>query len=427
MTLDDKAITVRQSNSLIEASYRIASTGEGRLIRALIAQIQPNDEDFKLYRVSVSDFARLFNITGESAYEQIKKAADDLTSRKIKVERGKSWLFMNWLSSAEYIHGSGYVELCFDKKLKPYLLQLKGYFTQYELESIVSFKSVHSMRIYELLKMEQFKAEKNGQFKRDFDYSDLRNLIGLEETEYALFADFRRFVVEIAVREINSASNLFISQVDYPKTGRKVSHIVFHCEPARQIRLDVDGPEPVIEAVEKGKEHPDDVRELLAMGISESSAYKWRKKYGVKRLTRSLAYTRAMQKAGKIHSSLTGFLARAIADDLGNFWEEEEKARTDRAREEHKKAKAKQDEETVRKASEKEQREKRLQEFLSLPEEEKNKIRTLYVSNASAVVRSVWEKACFVNPDAPETDKRVLVSFLAFFSKLMEPTGNGEQ
>ena len=68
MSIDDKSLTVRQSNSLIDASYRIASVGEGRLIRALIAQISPSDEDFKLYRVSVTDFARLFDITGEAAY-----------------------------------------------------------------------------------------------------------------------------------------------------------------------------------------------------------------------------------------------------------------------------------------------------------------------------------------------------------------------
>jgi plasmid replication initiation protein len=392
MSIDDKSLTVRQSNSLIDASYRIASVGEGRLIRALIAQISPSDEDFKLYRVSVADFARLFDITGEAAYEQIKKAADELTSRKIKIEKGKSWLFMNWLSSAEYVQGSGYVELCFDKKLKPYLLQLKGYFTQYELENVVSFKSAYSIRIFELLKAEQFKAARNGHFKRIFHYEELRGSIGIETAEYALFADFRRYVIEIAVREINASSNLEIVQVDYPKTGRKITHIVFHCEPARQTRLNVDEPPPVLEAVEQSREIPEDVRDLVAMGIDEGTAYKWRKKYGVIRLTRNLAYTRAMQKAGKIRDSLTGFLARAIADNLGSAWEEEHKEKQERH-------KANEQAETLKQAEEQqkaqEQRawiESTLARFATLSDDRKNELRAAYAASLSDITRKSFDK-----------------------------------
>ena len=392
MSIDDKALTVRQSNSLIDASYRIASVGEGRLIRALIAQISPSDEDFKLYRVSVSDFARLFDITGEAAYEQIKKAADELTSRKIKIEKGKSWLFMNWLSSAEYIQGSGYVELCFDKKLKPYLLQLKGYFTQYELESVVSFKSAYSIRIFELLKAEQFKATRNGFFKRTFHYEELRANIGIETNEYALFADFRRYVIEIAVREINASSNLEIVQVDYPKTGRKITHIVFHCQPARQTRLDVDEPPPVLEAVEQPREIPGDVRDLVAMGIDEGTAYKWRKKYGVKRLTRNLAYTRAMQKAGKIRDSLTGFLARAIADNLGSAWEEEHKEKQERHKAHEEAQAAKEAEERKKSEAQRAWIESTLARFATQSDDRKTELRTAYAATLSDITRKSFDK-----------------------------------
>lgn len=391
MSIDDKALTVRQSNSLIDASYRIASVGEGRLIRALIAQISPSDEDFKLYRVSVVDFARLFDITGEAAYEQIKKAADELTSRKIKIENEKGWLFMNWLSSAEYFRGKGFVELRFEQKLKPYLLQLKGYFTQYELENVVSFKSAYSIRIYELLKAEQFKAGKNGYFQRAFHYDELRTSIGIETTEYALFADFRRYVIEIAVREINTSSNISITQVDYPKTGRKISHIVFHCEPARQTRLPVDEPQPVFEAVEKTQEIPEDVRDLVAMGIDESTAYKWRKKYGVKRLTRNLAYTRAMQKAGKIRDSLTGFLARAVADNLGGAWEEEHKEKQDRHKAHEQAEAVKQAEEAQKAQKQRTWIEATLATFNALRDDRKTELRKAYSDSLPDITRKVFD------------------------------------
>jgi plasmid replication initiation protein len=415
MNIDDKSLAVRQSNSLIDASYRIASVGEGRLIRALIAQISSNDEDFKLYRVSVSDFARLFNITGESAYEQINKAADELMSRKIYIETGEDILNTRWLSSSKYKKRSGYIELRFDVNLKPYLLQLKGHFTQYELENIVSFKSSYSMRIYELLKMEQFKATKNGYFQRKFDYEDLRKSIGITESEYALFADFRRYVIEIAVREINATSGIEITQIEYPKTGRKISHIVFHCGIARQTRLNVDEPEPVIHEVNQSKEAPEEVRQMVLMGIDEATAYKWRKKYGVKRLARNLAYTQAMKKAGKIRDSVTGFLARAIADNLGGAWEEEAK-QTRKARDERAtKDQLKQDAETAQKNAEIAERATIMQAFQSLAPDQQQAHRKAYADQATGLYLKMWQSANEASPDAPETDKRVLVLFLKFF------------
>jgi plasmid replication initiation protein len=392
MNIDDKALTVRQSNSLINASYRIASVGEGRLIRALIAQIQPTDEDFKLYRVSISDFSRLFDIKLGAAYEQIKKAADELVSRKIRIEKGESWLIMNWLSSAEYVQGSGYVELRFEQKLKPYLLQLKGYFTQYQLENIVTFKSSYAIRLYELLKTEQFKAKHNGQFQKIFEYSEIRALMGMNETEYAFFKDFRVRVIDPAVREINTASNIAITQVDYPKTGRKISHIVFHCEPARQTRLDVDEPPPVIEHVEQKREIPEDVRDLVVMGIDESTAYKWRKKYGVKRLTRNLAYTRAMQKAGKIRDSLTGFLARAIADNLGGAWEEEHKEKQERHKAHEQAEVLKQAEEAQKVQEQRAWIESTLATFNALSDDRKTELRSAYADTLSDITRKSFDK-----------------------------------
>lgn len=418
MSIDEKSLTVRQANSLIEASYKIASIGEGRLIRMLIAQIQPGDEDFKTYRIGISDFARFFGLSenNNSVYELIDRAAESLAHRPISIRSGKSWLHTNWLSSAEYKHGTGYVELCFDKKLKPYLIQLKGYFTQYELERIVNFKSGHAMRLFELLKKEQFKADEKSYFKKSFEYEELRELFGIAKSEYSLFADFRINVVSVAVKEINANPDLNIIQVDYPKTGRKVSHVVFHCEKAKQTQLDLEGPPPHFEEVTPD-EHPEDVRELVSMGIDQATAYKWRKKYGVKQVVRNIAYTQAMKRSGKIRDSVTGFLARAVADNLGGGWEEEERKRTEaRARHER----AEQDKQEAEERTRQEQDKKRAEvrdAFAKLSDADKRAVRLAYEKQASPIVLSTWKKAKTKHPEAPEDDARVVASFLGFYAK----------
>ena len=373
MNTDEKALVVRQSNELIEASYKIASIGEGRLMRMLIAQIKPDDEDFKTYRIGVADFARFFGITHNSIHEQIEKSARALREREILIRKGKSWFSTGWLSSAKYTEGSGYIEVRFDKELKPYLLGLQSYYTQYELEKVVNFKSGYAMRLFELLKKEQFKADGKGYFKRSFEYDELRGLFGIEKNEYKLFADFRIKAVEVSVREINANPDINIIQVDYPKTGRKVSHVVFHCEKAKQLQLDIDEPPPKFEEVKGTKDHPEYITELIAIGIDQQTAYRWKRKYTVARLREAIAYTKAMQKAGKIRDSVTGFLARAVTDNIGATWVNEQRKREAEKAKNEQESQAKEDADKKRLEAERIANETIWADFLSLPEEEQDR------------------------------------------------------
>lgn len=412
MNITEKPLAVRQANELIEASYRIPSVGEGRLIRMLIAQIQPSDEDFKTYRIAISDFAQMFGLAGNSVHEQIEKSARGLREREIIIRKGKSWFSTGWLSHAEYIEGTGYIEISFHAKLRPYLLQLKSHFTQYELEKIVTFKSGYSMRLFELLKAEQFKAIAGGYFLRSFEYEELRQKLAIESKEYKLFADFRVNVIQTAVREINANPDLHITQVDYPKTGRKVSHIVFHCERAKQTQLDLEGPPPKLEEVPQ--EHPDDVRELVTLGIDQATAYKWRKKYGVKQIVRNIAYTQAMKRAGKIRDSVTGFLARAIADNLGGGWEEEEKARMLEKKKRDDKEKKELEAHQAKLKKESERRDEIRAAFYALPEPEQETIRLAYEKSIEeSIIARTWRKAKEKSAK-PEESNLVSHSFLAF-------------
>lgn len=416
MSTDEKNLVVRQSNELIEASYKIASVGEGRLMRMLIAQISPSDEDFRTYRISVADFASFFNITHNSVHEQIEMAARSLREREVLIRKGKSWFSTGWLSSAEYIEGTGYVEVSIHARLKPYLIGLKSYFTQYELENIVNFKSGYAMRLFELLKKEQFKAGGGGHFQRSFEYDELRDLLGIEKKEYAFFKDFRVKCIDVAVREINANPDIFILSVEFKKTGRKYSRIIFHCEKNRQRQLPIKEPVPKFEeAPSKQTDQPEEVRQMVLMGIDEATAYKWRKKYGVKRLARNIAYTQAMKTAGKIRDSETGFLARAIADNLGGAWEEEAK-QTRKVRDERAaKDQLKQDAEDAQKNAEMAERATIMQAFQSLTSDEQQAHRKAYADQATGLYLKMWQSANEASPDAPETDKRVLVLFLKFF------------
>lgn len=215
----EKKNLIVKSNYIVEASYKL-SLGEQRVIYVLTSMIKSDDKEFKTYRLTVKEFAEILGSKSKDMYAQVARYVEGLRDRDLTIIKEKSILKTKWLSSAEYFTDEGYVELCFDPKLKPYLLMLKERFTKLSLEQMVSFASQYSGRIYELLKQ----YEKIGE--RVFKIEDLRSLLGVGFEEYPKYANFKQKVLLKAKDEINSDSDLTIDFEEIKK-ARKVESIKF--------------------------------------------------------------------------------------------------------------------------------------------------------------------------------------------------------
>ena len=84
-----------------------------------------------------------------------QKSALELNKQPIIIGDEIEGIALNWFSSVRYNSNRGTLLVDFHPDLKPYLLQLQGYFTQYENKNIQQFKCVHSLRFYEFLKQKQ--------------------------------------------------------------------------------------------------------------------------------------------------------------------------------------------------------------------------------------------------------------------------------
>ncbi|SDN47364.1 Initiator Replication protein [Fictibacillus solisalsi] len=210
---------VTKSNALIEKTYQL-SVLEQKLILCLSSLVQPSDEAFRPYRIKVTDFVQLLGLKSTGKYTEIRKVVNALQQKTIPLHTDKSILDITWLSSAEYFHGKGYVELEFSPKLKPYLLQLKEKFTTYQLKNIVQLRSSYSIRIYELLKQ----YEHIGQ--RTFSLHDLREVIGISPTKYKLFGHFKDKVLNLSQKELKEKTDLCFEFAEI-KTGKRVTKIKF--------------------------------------------------------------------------------------------------------------------------------------------------------------------------------------------------------
>ena len=209
-------------NKLIEANYKL-TLQEQKLIFVLSSFIEKDDKTFKNCIFEVGELVKMLGLSKNFYYSELKEITKSLISRVIQIKEPDGLLQMSWLSSAKYYDDAGKVELSFDERLTPYLLQLSSHFTKLELKKLVSLSSIYAVRIYELLKQ----YEKVGE--RIFEIDELKKILCIEKNEYKLYADFKRRALNAAEKEINEKTDLQVSFEEI-KTSRKITAVKFKIE-----------------------------------------------------------------------------------------------------------------------------------------------------------------------------------------------------
>ena len=318
------SLIVTQSNKLVEARYNLP-LGEQRLILTMIARIQPDDEDFKEYRINVKEFADFLGIDNNSAYREFDKITTAIMTRVLILEESDGPLKVGWVSSAKYIVKEGAVLLCFDPKLKPYLLKLKGNFTSSRLEMLLSFKSQYTTRMYNLLKQYEYLKE------REIELELLRGILGIRKDQYTLYSNFKKDILESTQKELFSKADMHF-EFEEIKHGRRVGALRFRIFTKNVIEstsdkiltnvVSITSDLPSLEA--KTSSLPSQLLLLIpeqhkAKKTVQAALEVFEKKHGLDYVKRNILYSNA--KAAK---SYAGFLNNALKEDWGHDWELEQ-------------------------------------------------------------------------------------------------------
>ena len=222
-------LLVYKANEVVEASYKL-SLNEQRVILACIAQV--NSAEMLLvtdrFELSAQDFSKLFSVTNKTAYEALREVTESLFNRYVAIKDPFSekvtnqYLKTRWISSILYAPDEGKITLRFAQDMLPYLSGLKRAFTKYKLEHVGKMTSIYAIRLYELLAQWQNTGSREVELdwlKTQFEISD----------QYTDVSDFKKRVLEPAVKDINEHSNLKVSWTQR-KTGRRVTHLTFSFE-----------------------------------------------------------------------------------------------------------------------------------------------------------------------------------------------------
>lgn len=258
---------VTKANTLITSSYDL-SLEEQRIILTLASMVQPTDEDFKPYRFKISEFMELLGVESRAKYSMIPKITKGLLQKVLEIKQNDKLIQVAWLSSAEYQKGTGYVELEFSPKLKPFMLGLKEFYTSYKLKNVLELKGKYSIRMYEILKSNEFKKT------AEIQIDELREILKANTGSYKIYQNFKNRIINHAQKELKEKTDISF-EYDEIKTGRKVTSLKFHIKSnsnsGNELAVTKVTEQPKADYIEKVKQIIPQVTELEAQKIYDSA------------------------------------------------------------------------------------------------------------------------------------------------------------
>lgn len=215
---------VVKSNEIIQRARFHLSLLEQKTLLYIISMIKPQDKEADPvleYVFNIQDYCKICGIDYKNGrnYEYIKNCLKKLRDQSIWISKPDGTeTTVSWLNKITVSKQSGKVIVRLDDDMIPYLFNLKDCFTQYELYNTLVMQSQYSIRFYELMKSYAFVKHKTVELEQ------LKKSISAEG--YQRYPDFRRYILDVAVKEVNEYTDLEISYTPITK-GRKVVQIEF--------------------------------------------------------------------------------------------------------------------------------------------------------------------------------------------------------
>ena len=234
VTTNATGFEIRQHNAITTARYEMTAC-EMDIVFYLLSLLKKEDRIGTFYRVKVTE---LQHLTGRQwNYQQFLEATSALRTREYVIEDNKRILQVGLLASAEYIKGEGVIELEISEKIRPYLIDLKRNFTSFRLQAAFSLSSKYAKRIYQIASQWKDKSETRTFTLHDFKVMlALKDPKGIESEQYTKVSMFQKYVLDVAVNQINQNTDLHIGY-ELIKKGRSFESIRFQIKQQKPQQL----------------------------------------------------------------------------------------------------------------------------------------------------------------------------------------------
>lgn len=292
---------VNQSKEILNTQQDL-DLMERRLIFSIVSLVQPDDEEFKTYTISIKGLAKLIGIEGKSFYERVERAITQLQSKQVHFTQGDTRTVMTWVKTAVYREGEGRVTIKLNEDLAPYLRDLKRAYTKFRLHNVLKLKSEYNWRLYELLKEREFRKE------RIIKVSELRYLLNIPEGKYKMLKHLRE-LLDRAQAELEEKTDICFTYDIYKRVGRSVESFIFRIQ--KNMKNQIREKEVANYDAER-------LLQLLAEhGVHRKKAVYLAQTYHPFYIEENVRHVRAMN-AGNSIRNLAGYVVKAIEENYAN-------------------------------------------------------------------------------------------------------------
>lgn len=214
-----------KSNRLITAIQDL-TLSETRLIQLAVisarskGRLAHNEPLF----VSTNDFAEAFNLSRQNAYKSLLEAEQNLFDRRFRFLEDGEQVKSQWVTRVKYKLNDIGIEITLAPDVINEITKIDGYdnfFTSYRQGQTKDFTSAYSHRLFELVK-----GWENVGKTPVFDLNTFKAQMGIKEDEYPRMDNFKRRVLDSAIKEINEKTTYIFSYKQHKK-GTKITGFSF--------------------------------------------------------------------------------------------------------------------------------------------------------------------------------------------------------
>lgn len=233
LIFSESDIAIKQANRLIESIYRM-ELNEHKLLLLATKKVnemellnQPFNERTKI-TISSSEFAKHYDTTRQTAFDCIVEAKKSIYEREfdylhVESDGTISPMKSRWLQARGVDAGKGEISFMFASAVVPLIYLVKSEYTLLDIQEIGRLGSKYSVRLYKYLM-----RWVNAPYKNKISVEQLRVVFGLDDDEYPRMCDFKRRVLDVAVKQVKTGTGFKDLSVTSHKAGVKVTGFSFH-------------------------------------------------------------------------------------------------------------------------------------------------------------------------------------------------------
>lgn len=195
------------ANEIIRGKQRM-SLREMQLLQIVISQIVKSDTELCTYTTTAVELAHFLGVSRNNLYRDLDQITDKLLSRIIRINVNGVYTKFQWLSVCEYDTNTKRITLKLHDRLKPYLIELERFYSQIKIETLLSFTSYYTVRLYQLLVCNWGEHEQEEYY---LSCEELRDFFQVEETKYKQNTDLVKRTIKLALDELDSSDYCIVS------------------------------------------------------------------------------------------------------------------------------------------------------------------------------------------------------------------------